>query len=82
MAQKFGSSNKGAGSDDVVVVKSENVYESDRKMAADAISLMSNETDRSNTSAAQRSSHRNAGKCTFAFMVKYTKQKKICFFLP
>lgn len=60
---KFGSSSKelNAIGADGVIVRGEHLNQSDRKMASDAISLMSVETDRSNTSAARRS-QRNAGK--------------------
>lgn len=57
MAQKFGANN---GASDVVV-KGENFYGNDPKMATDTISLMSIETDRSNTSGAQRG-HKHTGK--------------------
>lgn len=59
MAEKFVSKKETNTGSDSVAVKGESLYESDQKMATDAISLKSNETDRSNS--VQRS-HRNTGK--------------------
>lgn len=85
MAGKFGlSSDTSAHGSDDVVVKEGNLYESDQKLSSDAISLMSIETDRSNTSAAAQRSHRNTGKWIFfAFLLLSTEEvefhKKVMF---
>lgn len=60
-AEKFGS-KKETGSDttSISLVRGEKISDSDQKMASDAISFMSNETDRSH--GVQRSGHKNSGK--------------------